>query len=324
MNGSESVLSNLDRLVMRVEDDVHELEIRDADLLAASAWYRSCRTDRRNMLEKCAKAMLHRSPRTRGPHLRRVEVTDETTSKNAWGLAYTPLHVLLENADSDGALVKFALMIFSNAGTWELCYGAGALRTPAAVVIESRGGHGELKKLLVARVREAVDRGLEPRIVVVTDCDGEWVGDVKDHATGIRDECATHGVPCPPLNKRSAENYIPDAVWIAWSAGLQGTSIRPTVEALLRLSYEQRDHVRFEKSDTAPWDPSKPNAAALFAGVSLADRDLLMKASLRAAASRALAFALEAHVTTLGRAEIQTRDRDGDLEALAHCIEDGL
>jgi hypothetical protein len=276
------------------------------------------------MLEKCAQALLYRSPRTRGPHLRRIEVTDEATATNACGIAHTPLHVLLENADSDGALVKFALMLFSNAETWELCYGAGALRTPPAIVIESRGGHGELKKLLVARVKEAVDRGLEPRIVVVTDSDGEWVGDVKDHAKGIRKECATHRVPCPPLNKRSAENYIPDAVWIASSAGLQGTAMRPTVEALLRLSYQQRDHVRFETSNTAPWDPSKPNVAALFAGVLAADHDLLMKAGLRAAASKALAFALETRVATLGRAEIESRDRDGDLEALARCIEDGL
>jgi hypothetical protein len=324
MNGNESVLNNLDMLVMRVEDDVHELEILDADLLEASPWYKSCRPDRRNMLEKCAQAMLHRSPRTRGPHLRRIKVTDEATAKHAREIAHTSLQVLLENADSDGALVKFALMVLSNASAWELCYGVGAVRTPPAVVIESRGGHGELKKLLVARVKEATDRGLEPRIVVMTDSDGEWVGDVKEHAIGIRDECKKHNVPCPPLNKRTAENYIPDAVWIASSAGLQGTAIRPTVEALLRLSYQQRDHVRFETPNTDPWDTSKPNVGALFAGVSPVDQDLLMRGNLRAAASRALAFALEKRVPTLGRAEIQTRDRDGDLEALARCIEDGL
>lgn len=324
MNGKEAALNKLDALLMRVEDDVHELEIIDADFLEASAWYESCRSDRRNMLEKCAQTLVHRSPRTRGPHLRRIEVTDETAAANACDMAHTPLHVLLENADSDGALVKFALMLFASPAAWELCYGGGSRRTPPAVVIESRGGHGELKKLLMTRIKEAADRGLEPRIVVMTDSDGEWVGDVKDHARGIRDECAAQSVPCPPLNKRTAENYIPDAVWSAWSAGLQGAKIRPTVEALLRLSYQQRDHVRFEKSNTDPWNASEPNVAALYAGVPDADQDLLRTASLRAAASNAIAFALGARIPALGRAEVQSRDHDGDLEALARCIEDGL
>jgi len=224
MNGEDTVLNKLDALLMRVEDDVHELEIIDADFLEASAWYESCRSDRRNMLVKCAQTSIHRSPRTRGPHLRRVVVTDETTAANARELAHTPLHVLLENADSDGALVKFAVMVFANPATWELCYGTGSRRTPPAVVIESRGGHGELKKLLLTRIKEAADRGLEPRIVVMTDSDGEWVGDVKDYAKTIRDECAALRVPCPPLNKRTAENYIPDAVWSAWPAGRQNTT----------------------------------------------------------------------------------------------------
>jgi len=324
MNCEEATLNKLDALLMRVEDDIHELEIVDADFLEASAWYESCRGDRRNMLEKCAQSSLYRTPRTRGPHLRRIEVTDETTATNACGIAHSPLHVLLENADSDGALVKFALREFGTPATWELCYGAGALRTPPAVEIESRGGHGELKKLFTKRVKEAATRGLEPRIVLITDSDGEWVGDVKDNARGIRDDCAAHNVPCPPLNKRMAENYIPDAVWKNLAAGLQGTKIRPTVEALLRLSYEQRDHVRFEASNTDPWNPTVPNAAALFAGVSATDRDLLKAASLKKAASNAMVFELDPVKPHLGRTEVQNRDRDGDLEALARFIEDGL
>lgn len=322
MNGREAVLNSLDALLTRVEDDIHELEIIDADLLETSTWYKSCRPDRRNMLEKSAEAFLHRSPRTRGPHLRRIELVDEGSATIAREIAYTPLHVLLENSDSDGALVKFALMVFANSAAWELCYGLGALRTPPALVIESRGGHGELKKLLMTRVKEAADRGLEPRIVVVTDSDGEWVGDVKDHATGIREQCAKDGASCPPLNKRTAENYIPDAVWTAWAADRQHTSSRPAVEALLRLTYHQRDHVRFEVPNTAPWNPSETNAAALFAGVSATDQTVLQMANLKVAASRALAFALETSIP--GRTEMQARDRGGELEALARCIEDGL
>ena len=226
--------------------------------------------------------------------------------------------------EQGGVLVKFALMVFATSATWDLCYGAGEVRTPPAFRIESAGGHGELKKLLAARVKEAVDRGFEPRVIVMTDSDGEWVGDVKQHAKRIRDQCAVDGVPCPPINKRTAENYIPDAIWNAWSADQPQTKIRPTIEALLRLSYQQRDHVRFETSNTAPWNSSESNVAALFAGVSAADESLPQMASLKGAASSALAFALQKRLPTLGRAELQARDRDGDLEALARSIEDGL
>jgi len=82
--------------------------------------------------------------------------------------------------------------------------------------------------------------------------------------------------------------------------------------------------VRFDKSNTDPWNPAEPNVAALYAGVPAADQDLLKTASLKAAASNAIAFALGARTLALSRAEVQSRDRDGDLETLARSIEDGL
>jgi hypothetical protein len=324
MNGSETVLNLLDALIARIEDDIHELEIADADLLETSGWYKSCRPDRRNMLEKSAKASLHRAPRTRGPHLRRIEVQDENTAKSARSIANTPLQVLVENFESDGALVKFALKTFATKAAWELCFGAGAQCTPPALRIESPGGHGELPKLLNARLKEAADRGIEPRVVVIVDCDGEWVGDVKAYAKRIRDECAAVAVPCPPLNKRSAENYITDAVWRAWAAEPSHTNSRPAVDALLRLSYYQRDHVKIGPGNSDPWDLSNPKAVSLFANVSAQDWDLLKVASLKGRDSRAIASILETHKSILTRAEFLARDNQGDLEAVVRSIEDGL
>jgi hypothetical protein len=176
MNGSETVLNALDALIARAEDDIHELEIADADLLEGSQWYRSCRPDRRKVLERSAVTSLYRPPRTRGPHLRRVEVTDEDTARSARAIAHTPLQVLVENAESDGSLVKFALRAFATPAGWELCFGAGAVRTPPALWIESPGGYGELPKLLQTRLKQASERGIEPRIVVITDSDGETPG----------------------------------------------------------------------------------------------------------------------------------------------------
>lgn len=324
MNGTDTVLDKLDDLISRVEDDIHELELADADLLEDSGWYKGCRGDRRHLLKKCAEAWLHRTPRTRGPHLRRIEVNDESTAKAACTIAFTSLQVLVENSGSDGALVKFAIKVFATPVAWELCFGTGAQRTPPAIRIDGPGGSGELPKLLRVRLQEAAARGVEPRIVVMTDSDGEWVGDVKTSARKVRDDCASAGVRCPPLNKRSAENYIPDAVWMAWAAQLQHSSAGPAVDALLRLSCHQRDYVNIGAENVDPWDSSKPDAASLFASVSAQDRDLLKAARFKGRRSLAIASMLELQVSTLTHTEFQSRDHEGDLEALVRCIEDEL
>ena len=324
MNGSEIVLNMLDALLTRAEEAIHELEIVDADLLENSAWYDSCRMTRRTMLEKSAGAMLHQTPRTRGPHLRRIYVNDEKTASYARKIAHTPLSVLVENSESDGALVKSALRVFATQAAWDLCFGSGARQRPTAFSIESRGGHGELEKLLAKRLEEAAVLGLEPRLIVIADSDGEWPGDIKKHVTKIRGKCLAASVPCPPLNKRTAENYIPDAVWKAWAAERQYKSARPAVEALLRLSYQQRDHLKFDTPTKDPWDSSKTEVNRLFADVSTADQELLRTANLKGSGPNSIATILETHETALTRAEFQIRDQAGELESMVQCIEDEL
>jgi hypothetical protein len=324
MNASEPVLNKLDELLSRVEDEIHELEITDADLLEGSAWYLSCRPIRRAMLEKTAQTTLYRTPRTSGPHMRRVEVADQPTADSAQALAYTPLHLIVENFSSDGALIRFALDLFATPEVRELCLGSGARRTPPAFRIESPGGHGEMPKLLNKRIDEAAVRGIRPRVLVVTDSDGEWVGDVKPHAQELRNKCAAAGVPCPPLNKRTAENYIPDNVWRAWAAEPQHAKTKTAIEALLRLSAVQRDHVNIGPGNTDPWDSSKPQACALFTGVSLADRALLKSATLKGRRSTAISYILDNYRFASNRADLLTRDNHGDLETVAQHIKDEL
>jgi hypothetical protein len=324
MNGPAGVLNKLEAVLARVETDIHELEIIEADLLEDTIWYQSCRTDRRNLLRKTATAALHRPRRQRGPHLRRLEVRDEPTALLAQHTAYTPFRVLVENRDSDGALVKFAMMIFATPTTWDLCYGSLAHETPPAFEVDSGGGSGELKKVVSDRVEETRVRGVEPRLVAMTECDGEWVGDVKAQAQAIVDECTAKGVPCQLLSKRTIENYVPDVVWRAWIADRQRATMRPAVEALLRLTATQRDHVRFAIPRKAPWNRSEPNVALLFAGVSAIDQQLLTDAGLKVAASHAITFALEDQTLALAPADIYLRDPRGELEALVRSIEDGL
>lgn len=324
MNGSETVLNALDALIARIEDDIHEIEIAEADLLEDTHWYKSSRPDRRKMLEKCAEASLHRPPRTRGPHLRRIEVTDETAAKRARSAANTPLLVLVENFESDGTLLKFGVQEYATPVTWELCFGGGVGCTPPAFQIESPGGHGELPKLLKARLEEAGVRGIQPRIVVVTDSDGEWAGDVKAHARRIQEECAASGVPCSILSKRTAENYVPDAVWRAWALERQHTNAKPAIDALLRLSCHQRDHVSIGRGNSDPWDTSKAEVRALFSDVSDGDWGLLKQASLKGRGDRAIACILETHRSAFTRTEFKARDYRGDIEAVVRTIEDGL
>ena len=324
MNGGEPVYNALDQILARVEGDIHEVEIVDADLLQESDWYNSCRADRRKLLEQIAQASAYRTPSLRGPHLRRVEVSDEASAARARALAFTPLTVLLENSFSDGALVKAAIKTVAKPQTVELCFGASSRTDPAALEMVSGGGHGELLKLLGQHLTEAAERQRPPRLLVVADSDGEWPGDVKQHALNIRAECFARSVPCPPLNKRTAENYIPDAVWSAWAAQPAHTSARPAVAALLGLSSAQRDHVKMGGTNDAPWDATQANVTALFAGVSVATEDALKAANLKGKGTNMAIFLLETHSAALTPQALHSRDQQDELLTLVRQIEDEL
>ncbi len=255
--------------------------------------------------------------------MRRVEVSDEASAARARNLAYTPLLVLAENDVSDGALVEAALRVFGAQPTIELCFGAPSKIDPPAFQIESRGGHGELPKLIATRLAEAMARKRPARLVVVTDSDGEWTGDVKDHAVNIRGLCAAQQIPCPPLNKRTAENYIPDAVWNKWAADRSRTNSKPAVEALLRLSPEQRDHIDMG-SPGASLTSTNPDVVALFQDVSPADRTLLQGINLKGKKDAMMILVLKNQAATLTPADIEARDHRRDLLALVRHIEDEL
>lgn len=326
MNGTETTLDALDLIAARVDDDVHEVDVIDADQIEQTTWYRSSRPDKQKALEEAAAASLHRTPRTRGPHLRRVHVSDAASAAQARGLAYAPLLVLVENANSDGTLIRAALEMLASASTLELCLGAPSRLDPPAFQIESRGGHGELKKLVVTRLQEALDRGRPPRLVVVTDSDGEWQGDVKEHAQAIATTCAQAAVAFTLLRKRTVENYIPDGVWRAWMAELDHKAARPMVEALLRLSRDQRDHVNMANTGIAPWDQAKSAAEQLFQNpiVPAPDRALLQQGMLKGRKDAMMIHALRDHANALTPTDLMARDHHGDLAALVLHIENEL
>ena len=324
MDGAESVLNALDSILNRVEDNVHNLEIADAERLETTSWFRQSRSGRKEMLEEIAQVSAWRSRRERGPHLRRVDVNDEISAVTAQPMAYTSLRVLLENAGSDGALVGAALRTFGSQDTLELCFGDPSRLDPPAITMDNAGGSGELKKLLEKRLKDASDRKRSPRLIVIADSDGEWVGDVKECAKEIRRMCEERNVPCPPLNKRTAENYIPDAVWMAWSEDRNNTSKRPVVAELLKLSPDQRDYVRIGDGNSAPWDETNPKAVELFSDVSTEAFALLKQASLKGRGEHMMIFALDEHQAVLTPATFNSRDPQGDLLSIVRAIEDEL
>ena len=322
MNGPETVLDKLDDLLARVEDEVHEIDIIDADLLEESAWFTSSRQTRREILQRIAQTSVHRSARTSGPHLRCVNVSDEATVKIARHLAYTPLHVIVENFSSDGALVKFAIAKSGTPEIKKLCLDSGASATPPAFQLESPGGHGEILKLLDKRLDEAAARGIPPRVLVVTDSDSEWPGDIKSHAQNIQNKCVSAGAPCVILTKRTAENYVPDVIWKAWAADHPRSSA--AVDALIRLSHEQRDHVNIDKGNSPPWNTSSPGAQSLFSNVSAEDEGHLRKASLKGRGETAISFILDKYASLCTTVALSARDQKADLKAVLQMITDEL
>ncbi len=137
-------------------------------------------------------------------------------------------------------------------------------------------------------------------------------------AQEIRKACLDGGVLCAPLQKRNAENYIPDTVWH------HRMPSDPAIDALCRLSPLQRDHIKLGKKDEQPWDNRIPDVAKLYANVSPEDYGLLKNAGLKGRKDKMMILALDSHRPPLTREQLLGRDHQGDLETLVRIIEDEL
>lgn len=324
LNGTEQVLGYLDSLLMRVEDEVHILEIIDADVLESSRWYQSSRPSRRKLLEEIAATTLYQSHPKHGVHSKRILVDTPESSFKAKQLANAPLQVILENDISDGALIRAAIHVFGSNAAKKLCFGPPSKLDPSPISFESGGGEGEVLKKVSQSIQRAQERARDVRAVVVADSDGEWVGDVKVHAVRIRNGCAEKGIPCPPLNKRSAENYIPDVIWkTLFSDAINDAAMGPVLGALFRLTSEQRDHIKMA-SGGASWNENDPAVAALFSNVSEKDKELLSKGNFKGKGESMRTLAMETHIGLVTAAHLLERDPNQDLLTVVQHIENEL
>jgi hypothetical protein len=326
-------VDDLDRLLLRVTEEVHWLSFTRLDILENTPWFMGLRAHRKEALRAMALAGATSAPRLR------VAVGQEITLEMAVRLAYRPLAVLVEDETSDGLLVETAVAAYGGEETRRLWN-----HTPSTAVVvhlDHGGGSGGLEKKLQKHIDEAKNDELPARltrVVVLTDSDAKWLGDLSDKARSIQQLCEDHHIRCVVLSCRAIENYIPDDAFRQWANQPNQVNVRPVVEALLRLTDVQRDHfpMKGKKPETKGF-PSidRPDAPVqqkdLFREVPKADR-LLLKGfgddviqRLRDLPSPTAedgepSIALRRQLA----AALDGRDRRGDLRRLVTLIEEAL
>lgn len=246
----ESAWLHLDQIIYEVARGVHDWHVDDPERIERSAWLRGARGTIRTLLERAALSTRYRAP----DQLHRLLLLVGTDAppqslspEKAVQFLRTPLKVLMENRLTDGVLLDAVFAVLASEEVRRLKEEA------KAIAYDSPGGNGELKKL-VRDLQVAAQRvGMPLRVVVFTDSDGRRAGEVSSKAQEIERECKKWGIPCVVLQKRSIENYVPDEAISEWRDEPAQTNSRPRIEALLRLTGEQRDH--FPMKHGLKWTP---------------------------------------------------------------------
>ncbi|MCB9764510.1 MAG: hypothetical protein H6739_32345 [Alphaproteobacteria bacterium] len=316
MNADDATLALLDQILRRVEVDVHLASIKDADRVEDSRLFKTSRPMQQRFLRELAK----NSGRPVG-HPREFTVKDPASAVEGQRLAYSPLSLVVENAFSDRALIEAVVRKLGDPWLVELFFGAPSREDPPAVFWRGAGGHGQVSDHVDDLLNEASTRGRAPRIVVVTDSDGEWRGHVETWAAAIQLHCRNRGISCHVLKQRTAENYIPDEVWDAWAKLPAHRNHRGVVVHLKALSGPfQRAHLRMGKAGTPPWDSSNPECAKLFRGVNATTEAALKAAHLKGRGEDMKIKMLSTYDADYGEAELRRRDEYNELDDMITLI----
>lgn len=129
------------------------------------------------------------------------------------------------------------------------------------------------------------------------------------------------------LSCRTAENYIPDAVLLRWCEEPNRAGARDQVEALTKLTVEQRDHFRMKGGSTRPGQErnglreversdAPAQQRALYASLSSEARAVLVGFH-----DKIIAILEDKQLTA---SELSARDPRGDLRNLVSIIEEAL
>jgi hypothetical protein len=219
----------------------HVWDVPNPAAVQRSRWLKSEPTGRwssanRAFLEKSVTKQAHRPQKSLAHALVLcVAMTSSLpltlTPPDAEHVLSQPVHVVVENARSDGAFLEAAILAFDRVGL-------RAALTKQQWALVSAGGSGELEKR-VEEVMRRVRTG-PPRVLVVKDGDRLTPGDSPvTRAMKVADEYRhVHEVPVVTLRKREMENYLPMEVLEARTPRKK----RDVLRAFRKLTQAQRDH----------------------------------------------------------------------------------
>jgi hypothetical protein len=319
LNGDESALSLIDRLVDRLADEVHRVDVPDLDLLQESSWYQEARPTRKKVLTSAVAKPPRVANDTRGPHMKVIDVFDVESARLADKLAYTPLVILVEDRESDGVLLD---IIVEELGWSELktLWRNGRKVTPRAMEVETAGGKGAIPQRVERAVSDAMDENRPHRLFVLCDSDTRWPGDDRLERTvaAMREACSKHGVSHHVLRKRCAENYIPDQVFEAVREDPRNSNKVDRFNALLHRSRAQRDHFPFKEGLNSA-ERSEALQAGLYSASEEADLRLLEE-RLLPRRPRPLILLHGERRESFTADGLRARDGEAELDALLHAI----
>lgn len=321
LNGSEEVLRLIDRLVDRVADEVHRIEVPSADLLQDSAWYQGARPILRKIVTSAVAVPPKTSTLPRGPHARQIKVFDPDSARVAEKLAHVPLTILVEDREADGVFLE---LLVEEIGSPELrsLWTRGKDVTPPAIEFENPAGLGAMPQRVERAADDARNQGRPLRCFVLCDSDARWPED-RDHQSyrpiaSLREACRNHSIALHVLQKRSAENYIPDAVFEALRADPDYASKTDRLDAFLRLKPMQRDHFPI-KDGLSDVERTAALAAGLYDSGDEAALNLLRE---RLLPKRPRPFLLlsEERRASFSSDGLRSRDGNGEIDTLLEAI----
>jgi hypothetical protein len=265
LDGEDELLRLIDRLVDRVADEAHRVEVPDADLLRESGWYKEARQSRRRLLTEVVAIPPRKHINSNGPHAKQIEVRNIGEARIADKLAHTPLTILVEDREADGILLD---ILVEELGSPELkvLWKKGQKITPEAFKIENSGGIGAMPQRIERAMDDAMQQGCPLRLFVLCDSDKRWPGDNQCQSyeliLKLCQKCTDLDIPIHVLQKRASENYIPDAVIEAVRDDPRNANRVNHYNALLERSPVQRDHFPIKDGLDA-----KERSAAINAGL---------------------------------------------------------
>lgn len=321
LDGDDVLLDGIDRLVDRLADEVHRIEVPEADLLPGTRWYRSARATRRKVLTSALANPPRKAGGRRGLHTKTEEISDADSAQRGVKLAYAPLVILVEDREADGVLLE---IVVEELGDEELraLWARGREVTPRAFEIATAGGIGSMPQRVERTVESARRAGRPVRLFVLCDSDARWPRDRPRSTAAVKRVCDGNAVPCHVWRKRSAENYIPDESFESKRDEPRNRDRAHRFDALLRRSPVQRDHFPI-KTGLKRDERQEASRHRLYDAAEASDLAVLEK-PLFPPRPRILRHLDQEHRSSFTAAGLRQRDGEGELDQVLQAIAEEL